>query len=63
MKRSPVFSLIEEAARQLDCLEEKWGGKYPSMAPACRRAWAEATPLLAFSAAIRKIIYATNAVA
>ena len=52
----------EEAARQLDAFEEKWVGKYPSIAPASRRAWTEVTPFYAFSAAIRKIIYTTNAV-
>lgn len=59
----------EEAARQLDAFEEKWAGnrrsapaKYPSIAPAWRRAWTEVTPFYAFSAAIRKIIYTTNAV-
>ncbi len=51
-----------EAERQLDTFEEKWGGKYPSIAPAWRRAWAEVTSFYAFSAAIRKIIYTTNAV-
>lgn len=30
----------EEAARQLDAFEENWVGKYPSIAPAWRRAWA-----------------------
>ena len=30
----------EEAALQLDAFEENWGGKYPSIAPAWRRAWA-----------------------
>ncbi len=51
-----------EAARRLNDFEEKWAGKYPSIAPAWRRAWAEVTPFYAFSAAIRKIIYTTNAV-
>jgi transposase-like protein len=50
-----------EAARQLDAFEEKWAAKYPSIAPAWRRAWAEVIPSFAFSAAIRKIIYTTNA--
>jgi transposase-like protein len=60
----PIYEAptAEEAARQLDIFEEKWGGKYPSIAPAWRRAWAEVTPFFAFSAAIRKIIYTTNAV-
>lgn len=52
----------DEAARQLDGFEEKWAGKYPSIAPAWRRAWAEVIPFFAFSEAIRKIIYTTNAV-
>ena len=41
---------------------KKWGEKYPSIAPAWRRTWAGVTPFYAFSAAIRKIIYTTNAV-
>jgi transposase-like protein len=52
----------EEAVRQLDMFEEKWAGKYPSIVPAWRRAWAEVVPFFAFSEAIRKIIYTTNAV-
>mgnify|MGYP006184660353 FL=1 len=60
----PIYEAptAEEAERQLDAFEEKWAGKYPSIAPAWRRAWAEVTPFYAFSAAIRKIIYTTNAV-
>ena len=60
----PIYEAptAEEAARQLDTFEEKWVSKYPSIAPAWRRAWTEVTPFYAFSAAIRKIIYTTNAV-
>ena len=60
----PIYqaSTAEEAARQLDGFEEKWAGKYPSIAQAWRRAWAEVIPFFAFSAAIRKIIHTTNAV-
>ncbi len=60
----PIYEAptAEEAARQLDTFEAKWAGKYPSIAPAWRRAWAEVIPFYAFSAAIRKIIYTTNAV-
>ena len=60
----PIYEAptAEEAARQLAAFEEKWGEKYPSIVPAWRRAWAEVTPFYAFSAAIRKIIYTTNAV-
>ncbi|GBQ38468.1 transposase [Acidocella aminolytica 101 = DSM 11237] len=60
----PIYEAptVEEAARQLDAFETIWGTKYPSIAPAWRRAWAEVIPFFAFSAAIRKIIYTTNAV-
>src|SRR5690606_39359947 len=60
----PIYEAptAEEAARQLGAFEEKWVGKYPSIAPAWRRAWAEVIPFFAFSAPIRKIIYTTNAV-
>ena len=36
--------------------------KYPSIAPAWRRAWAEVVPFFAFSPAIRRLIYTTNAI-
>lgn len=65
----PIYEAptAEAAESQLNVVEKGWGGnrrsapaKYPSIAPAWRRAWAEVTPFYAFSAAIRKIIYSTN---
>ncbi len=50
------------AAEQLDAFEAAWGDKYPSIAPAWRRAWQEVIPFFAFAPAIRKIIYTTNAI-
>ena len=50
------------AAEALDAFEEKWGEKFPSIAPAWRRAWQEVIPFFAFDPAIRKIIYTTNAI-
>ena len=50
------------AGRQLDAFEEEWVGKYPSIAPTWRRAWAEFTPFCLFGAAIRNIINTTSAV-
>ena len=50
------------AAVELDAFEEKWAGKYASIAPAWRRAWEEVIPFFAFDPAIRKIIYTTNAI-
>lgn len=49
------------AADELNAFEEKWGEKYPSIAPAWRRAWEEVIPFFAFAPAVRKIIYTTNA--
>lgn len=42
----------------MDAFEDKWAGKYASIAPA----WQEVTPFFAFDPAIRKIIYTTNAI-
>lgn len=53
----------DRAAEQaLADFEAKWGGKYPSIAPAWRRAWQEVIPFFAFPPAVRKIIYTTNAI-
>ena len=52
----------DQAAVQLDAFEEKWTGKYASIAQARRRAWQEVIPVFAFDPAIRKIIYPTNAI-
>src|SRR6056297_1072938 len=50
----------DQAAAELDAFEEKWAGKYASIAPAWRRAWTEVIPFFAFDPAIRKIIYTTD---
>jgi len=52
----------EAALERLDAFEEKWGKRYPTIAPTWRRAWEYVTPLFAFPPAIRKMIYTTNAV-
>ena len=52
----------DQAGVELDTFEEKWAGKYASIAPAWRRAWQEVIPFFAFDPAIRKIIYTTNAI-
>ncbi|QPM89581.1 IS256 family transposase ISPye43 [Pseudooceanicola algae] len=51
---------VDQPAAELDAFEEKWPGKYASIAPAWRRAWQEVIPFFAFDPAIRKIIYTTN---
>jgi len=66
----------DQAAAELDAFEEKWAGKYASIAPAWRRAWQEVIPFFAFdpfplrliprinrlTLQLRKIIYTTNAI-
>ena len=52
----------EAAARALDYFEAEWGERYPSIAPAWRRAWQEVIPFFVFPPAVRKIIYTTNAI-
>jgi len=52
----------DQAAAELNAFEQKWAGKYASIAPAWRRAWQEVIPFFAFDPSIRKIIYTTNAI-
>ena len=52
----------DQVAAELDAFEEKWAGKYASIAPAWRRAWQEVIPFFTFDPAIRKIICTTNAI-
>ena len=53
---------IEAAALALDDFETEWGGQYPAIVDLWRRNWERFCPFLAFDAAIRKIIYTTNAI-
>lgn len=47
----------------LDAFEEgHWGRKYPAIAQSWRRHWDQVIPFFAFSEAIRRIIYTTNAI-
>ena len=62
LRRIYGAATADQAADELDAFEEKWAGKYASIAPAWRRAWAEVIPFFAFDPAIRKIIYTTNAI-
>jgi putative transposase len=53
---------VPRAERGLDCFEEKWGQKYPTIVKPWRLRWPEITAVLAFPAAIRKAIYTTNVI-
>lgn len=52
----------EAAWDALEVFDAEWGGQYPSIAQAWRRAWQEVIPFFAFSPEIRRVIYTTNAV-
>ncbi|MRX51338.1 IS256 family transposase [Paracoccus sp. S-4012] len=52
----------EAAEEALEAFDEAWGGRYPSIAQAWRRAWPEVIPFFAFGPEIRRVIYTTNAV-
>ena len=51
---------VEEAAKELDKLEEKWGKKYPIVFTSWRNKWENLTVYFKFHADIRKVIYTTN---
>jgi putative transposase len=42
--------------------EGEWGQKFPTVAAAWRRAWAQVIPFFTFPPAIRRVIYTTNAI-
>ena len=52
----------EAAEEALEAFDGEWGGRYPSIAQAWRRAWPEVIPFFAFGPEIRRVIYTTNAV-
>jgi len=53
---------VEAAEAALDAFEAKWGKRFPMVATAWRRRWAEVIPFLDFPQEIRRIIYTTNAI-
>jgi transposase-like protein len=52
----------EEAERQLELFDEKWGGQYPMVAQAWRARWEHVIPFLALPGDLRRIVYTTNAI-
>ena len=59
-----VYTAPDEATAQqaLEAFESNWGKRFPTVAAAWRRRWAEIVPFLAFPPEIRRAIYTTNAV-
>ncbi|QXP89887.1 IS256-like element ISMca5 family transposase [Methylococcus capsulatus] len=61
----PIYTApsAEAAAAQLDALEAgPWGQKFPTVVATWRRAWDRVIPFFAFSPAVRRVIYTTNAI-
>lgn len=52
----------EQAEENLDMLEEKWGGKYPSSIASWRNNWPQLSTYFKYPSEIRKIIYTTNSI-
>jgi putative transposase len=60
----PVYTAVNEAAAKaaLENLRRDFGKKSPGLVAAWERAWPQFVPFLQFDAAIRKVIYTTNAI-
>ena len=61
----PIYTAVnaEAAERALDDFEAShWGQKYPTVTASWRRAWDRVIPFFAFSPAVRREIYTTNAI-
>jgi len=61
----PIYTAVsaEAAAAELDAFEQSpWGKKFPTVVAAWRRAWDRVIPFFAFSPAVRRVIYTTNAI-
>lgn len=52
----------DEAARELDALENQWGGRYRAVVRLWRGNWDNVIPFFQFPPEIRKVIYTTNAI-
>lgn len=61
----PIYTAVsaDAAAAELDAFEQgPWGKKFPTVVAAWRRAWDRVIPFFAFSPAVRRVIYTTNAI-
>ena len=58
----PIYTAIDadQAHRELEAFDEKWGARFPVITQAWLNAWEYVTPFLAFPAEVRRVIYDTD---
>ena len=52
----------DEACRELDVFDQKWGSRYPMIAKSWRAVWSNVIPFFKFPQDIRHAIYTTNVI-
>lgn len=62
LKKVYRAATVEAAGLALDEFEKKWNEKYPMAAKSWRSRWENVIPLFSYPAAIRKVVYTTNAI-
>ena len=62
LKRVYQATTEEIALQELDKLEEKWGGRYPSSIASWRNNWPQLATYFKYPPELRKIIYTTNSI-
>jgi putative transposase len=61
----PIYTAAsaESAEQELEAFAQgAWGKKFPTIAPAWRRAWDKVIPFFAFPPEVRRVLYTTNAI-
>jgi transposase-like protein len=61
----PIYTAAsaESAEEELEAFAQGvWGKKFPTIAPAWRRAWDKVIPFFAFPPEVRRVLYTTNAI-
>jgi putative transposase len=60
----PIYTAkdADQAHAELEAFDEKWGQRFPVITQAWLNAWEHVIPFLAFPAAVRRVIYTTNAI-
>lgn len=60
----PVYRAENKSVAEdrLDCLEQKWGRKYPKVLESWRNNWEKLSTYFKYSEQIRRLVYTTNAI-